>query len=41
MATIGTDEYNDYNVFLDLINQELKAGKTKLSASEKNQILGR
>jgi type I restriction enzyme M protein len=40
MEAIGTDEYNDYNVFLDLVNQELKASKTKLSASEKNQILG-
>lgn len=40
MAAIGTDEYNDYNVFLDLVNQELKASKIKLSSSEKNQILG-
>ena len=48
MSTIGTEEHNDYNVFLDLVNQELlalgnaegKAVKTKLSASEKNQILG-
>jgi len=40
MAAIGTELYNDYNVFLDTVNQELKASKTKLSASEKNQILG-
>jgi type I restriction enzyme M protein len=40
MEAIGTEEYNDYNVFLDLVNQELKGNKTKLSASEKNQILG-
>ena len=48
MSAIGTEEHNDYNVFLDLVNQELlalgnaegKAVKTKLSASEKNQILG-
>ncbi|AUC13698.1 DNA methylase [Tenacibaculum sp. SZ-18] len=40
MEAIGTEEYNDYNVFLDLVNQELKKSKTKLSASEKNQILG-
>lgn len=39
MEAMGTEEYNDYNVFLDLINQELKASKTSLSASEKNQIL--
>ena len=39
MEAIGTDEYNDYNIFLDLVNQKLKASKTKLSASEKNQIL--
>lgn len=40
METIGTDKYDDYNVFLDLVNKELKAKKIKLSASEKNQILG-
>jgi type I restriction enzyme M protein len=39
MAAIGTDEYSDYNVFLEDVNQELKAQKSKLSASEKNQIL--
>lgn len=39
MEAIGTAEYSDYNVFLDEVNQELKAKKTKLSASEKNQIL--
>jgi type I restriction enzyme M protein len=39
MEAIGTDEYSDYNVFLDEVNQELKAKKTKLSASEKNQLL--
>lgn len=39
MAAIGTNEYSDYNVFLDLVNQELKAQNSKLSASDKNQIL--
>jgi len=39
MAAIGTDEYRDYNDFLDMVNQELKAQKSKLSASHKNQIL--
>ena len=39
MQAIGTDEYSDYNVFLEEVNQELKAKKSKLSASEKNQIL--
>ena len=40
MEAIGTDEYSDFNAFLDLVNQELKASKTKLSATEKNQMLG-
>jgi type I restriction enzyme M protein len=39
MQAIGTDEYSDYNVFLDEVNKELKAQKSKLSASAKNQIL--
>ncbi len=47
MDAIGTDEFSDYNVFLKLVNQELlalskaegKASKSKLSASEKKQIL--
>ena len=40
MEAIGTEEYNDYNVFADRVAQELKVKKIKLSASEKNQILG-
>jgi type I restriction enzyme M protein len=40
MHAIGEEEYNDYNVFVDEINTELKASGTKLTASEKNQILG-
>lgn len=39
MEAIGTDEYSDFNVFLEKVNQELKAKKSKLSASEKNQLL--
>lgn len=39
MQAIGEEEYNDYNVFVDEINTELKASGTKLTASEKNQIL--
>ncbi|MCR9710588.1 SAM-dependent DNA methyltransferase, partial [Vibrio parahaemolyticus] len=39
MNTIGSDEFNDYNVFKSKIEQELKASKVKLSAPEKNAIL--
>ena len=39
MSAIGTSEYLDYNIFLEEVNQELKASGIKLSASEKNQIL--
>ncbi|UII27597.1 type I restriction-modification system subunit M [Fulvivirga maritima] len=39
MKAIGTDEYNDFNVFTKLVDDELKARKSKLSASEKNAIL--
>ena len=39
MEAIGTEEYSDYNVFLDQVNQELKAKKMKLTASQKKQIL--
>ena len=39
MNKIGTEEYNDYNLFLDLINQELKAIKSKISPGDKKQIL--
>jgi type I restriction enzyme M protein len=48
MTVVGTDEYTDYNSFLNLVNQKWQAlnktkekdDKTKLSASDKNQILG-
>ncbi|MCU0467405.1 MAG: type I restriction-modification system subunit M [Arcicella sp.] len=39
MESIGTDEYNDFNIFKKLVDDELKARKEKLSASEKNLIL--
>lgn len=39
MDAIGRDEYNDFNIFRDKVEEALKAGKTKLSASEKNAIL--
>ncbi|MEA5461621.1 class I SAM-dependent DNA methyltransferase [Arcicella sp. LKC2W] len=39
MQAIGNEEYNDFNVFKKLVDDELKARKEKLSASEKNLIL--
>lgn len=39
MKLIGSDEYSDFNLFRDKVDEALKAGKTKLSASEKNAIL--
>jgi type I restriction enzyme M protein len=36
---IGTEEYNDFNVFREKVDQVVKAEKIKLSASEKNGIL--
>ena len=39
MEAIGTDEYNDYNIFREKVDETLKAKKIKLSASEKNAIL--
>ncbi len=38
LANIGTKEYNDFNVFAELVNQTLKAQEIKCSASEKNAI---
>lgn len=38
LEKIGTDEYNDFNVFSAKVDDVLKAEKIKLSASEKNQI---
>lgn len=39
MKSIGSDEYNDFNIFRDKVDETLKANKAKLSASEKNAIL--
>ncbi len=39
MLAIGNDEYNDFNVFKEKVDEALKARKVKLSASEKNSIL--
>lgn len=39
MAAISTDEYRDFNVFSEKVDDVLKAQKIKLSASEKNTIL--
>jgi len=39
MKTIGTDEYNDFNIFRDKVDEALKDRKAKLSGSEKNAIL--
>lgn len=39
MDAIGSEEYNDFNVFSKRVDDELKASKSKLSASEKNAIL--
>jgi type I restriction enzyme M protein len=39
MKTVGTDEYNDFNLFKEKVDEALKATKSKLSSSEKNAIL--
>lgn len=39
MKAIGNDEYSDFNVFKEKVDEALKAKKAKLSASEKNAIL--
>lgn len=39
MKAVGTEEYNDFNEFYKLVDEVLKANKSKLSASEKNAIL--
>ena len=36
---IGTDEYDDFNIFKEDVEKVLKHEKTKLSATEKNAIL--
>lgn len=39
MQEIGSDEFNDFNLFKDKVDAVLKAKKIKLSAPEKNAIL--
>lgn len=39
MAAIGQNEFDDFNLFKDQVDAELKALKVKLSATEKNAIL--
>ncbi|MEP7197896.1 MAG: N-6 DNA methylase [Saprospiraceae bacterium] len=39
MKAIGTNEYSDFNLFKEKVEEVLKAKKAKLSASEKNAIL--
>ena len=38
MKSIGTDEYNDFNLFKEKVNAVVKAEKLKVSASELNAI---
>ena len=39
MREIGSDEFNDFNLFKDKVDAVLKSQKIKLSAPEKNAIL--
>lgn len=39
MSDIGSDEFNDFNQFIKLVDKSLKDNDVKLSASEKNAIL--
>lgn len=39
MHAIGQDEFNDFNAFSKLVDEQLKAQGQKLSASEKKQML--
>lgn len=39
MTEIGQEEYRDFNVFKEKVDETLKAKKAKISASEKNAIL--
>jgi type I restriction enzyme M protein len=40
MQEVGTEEYNNFNLFTAQVEQILKAKKQKLSAAEKNVIFG-
>ena len=39
MAAIGEQEFDDFNLFKERVDEELKARKIKISATEKNAIL--
>lgn len=39
LKLVGTDEYSDFNLFAEKVENVLKAEKIKLSASQKNNIL--
>lgn len=39
LKAVGTDEYNDFNVFRELVDEKLKTLDIKLSPAEKNTIL--
>lgn len=39
MSDIGSDEFYDFNQFMNLVDKSLEANSVKLSASEKNAIL--
>jgi len=39
MDAVGSEEYNDFNIFRDKVDEVLIANKAKLSASERNGIL--
>lgn len=39
MKTVGNVEYNDFNLFIEKVDDVLKSKKVKLSSSEKNAIL--
>jgi len=39
MNVFGTDEYNDYNLFSEKLDAQIKKDSIKLSASEKNGLL--
>lgn len=38
LESIGTKEYNDYNLFLKDVDKELKASEIKLTAAQKRQV---
>lgn len=39
LTLVGTEEYQDFNLFVEKVNEVLKAEKIKLSSTQKNAIL--